>query len=222
MIFMLGIDSQFTQVETLVSTLQDEFHYVYKRYFKRKEFTVLAACIILFLLTIPNVCPGGIYYFTIIDFYSAGISVFYVGFFEIVAIIWFYGGNRLARNVFKMNGERVNIYFKICWYFVTPVFIFVIWMLNWIQYEPITYGKYKFSSGALSFGWCIAAASLVAIPLGALHTLVKAKGKNIKEKFLFSIQPTIADLEETANDEKDLKKQINKIYPEDQSRTIHF
>ena len=47
--------------------------------------------------------------FIVINFLSN--KQFYV---EIVAIIWFYGGNRLALNVFKMNAERVNIYFKIC------------------------------------------------------------------------------------------------------------
>jgi hypothetical protein len=37
---------------------------------------------------------------------------------------------------------------------------------------------------------------LAAIPLGAIHTFFKAKGENLKEKFFFSIKPTIADLEE--------------------------
>ena len=219
MIFMLGVDSQFTQVETFVSTLEDEFNVAYKKYFKRKEISVLVACVVLFFLSVPNVCPGGIYYFTIIDFYSAGVSIFYVGFFEVIAVAWFYGGNKLAKNIRIMNGERVNIYFKVCWYFVSPAFIFVIWMLNWIQYEPIKYGKYEFSGGALAFGWCIAMISIIAVPIGAIHTIVNAEGKSIKEKLLFSIRPTIEDLDardpnivETFTLESNVT--TNKIYPE--------
>lgn len=96
-----------------------------------------------------------------------------------------------------MNGETVNIYFKICWYGVTPIFIFVIWMLNWIEYEPIKYGTYEFSAGAQGFGWCIAVLSLIVIPLGAVHTFMNAKGTNLRAKFFNCIKPTINDLEQT-------------------------
>jgi hypothetical protein len=106
------------------------------------------------------------------------------------------GGNRLAKNIYFMNGEIVNIYFKVCWYGVTPLFIFVIWMLNWIEYEPIKYGTYEFSSGALGFGWCIAVASLVVIPIAAVHSLLKAEGATFKEKFFYTLRPTIGDFEQ--------------------------
>ena len=68
-------------------------------------------------------------------------------------------------------------------------------MLNWIQYEPIKYGKYEFSAGALAFGWCIAVVSIIVIPLGAIHTLMKSDGKNFKAKILDSIKPRIYDLD---------------------------
>ena len=93
-----------------------------------------------------------------------------------------------------MLGFKEKKTFKVCWYGVTPLFIFVIWMLNWIEYEPIKYGTYEFSSGALGFGWCIAVASLVVIPVAAVHTLLKAKGATFKEKFFYTLRPTIDDL----------------------------
>jgi solute carrier family 6 (neurotransmitter transporter, taurine) member 6 len=57
MIFMLGIDSQFTMVETLVTTINDEFNFYVKKYLKRKEFLVLIVCVFTFFLCIPNLCP---------------------------------------------------------------------------------------------------------------------------------------------------------------------
>ena len=66
-----------------------------------------------------------------------------------------------------------------CWYFVSPIFILIIWIFSWIQYTPVTYGKKEFSSGALTFGWCIALVSIIAIPAGAVHSLLNSKEKKI-------------------------------------------
>jgi SNF family Na+-dependent transporter len=57
MIFMLGIDSQFTMVETVVTTIEDEFRVQVRKYFKRREFLVLAICVLTFFLSLPNICP---------------------------------------------------------------------------------------------------------------------------------------------------------------------
>lgn len=57
MIFMLGIDSQFTMVETVITTIEDELNYYVKKYLKRKEVLVLLVCLVTFLLCLPNICP---------------------------------------------------------------------------------------------------------------------------------------------------------------------
>ncbi len=88
----------------------------------------------------------------------------------------------MAKNINLMNGERPNLYFKACWFFITPSFILIIWGFNWYQYEPIKYGNnYTFSAGAQAFGWCIAMVSIISIPLGALHTFLKAPGKTFSQ-----------------------------------------
>lgn len=94
------------------------------------------------------------------------------------------GANRLAKNVHLMTGKKPPKYFIICWYVISPLFIFIVWILNWIKYEPIKYGTYEFSSGAQLFGWSIALTSILAVPLGAIHTLIKAPGKSISEVYV--------------------------------------
>ncbi len=115
------------------------------------------------------------------DFHSAGISVFYIAFFEIAAILWIYGAGRLSRNIYMMTGHKPNIYFTCCWYVITPLFVTSIWVLNWVQYKPITYGKYEYSLGAQLFGWAISLVSIVAIPAGAIHTLNNTPGATFSQ-----------------------------------------
>lgn len=44
-------------VETVVTTIEDEFGYYVKKVFKRKEILVLVVCVVLFFLSMPNICP---------------------------------------------------------------------------------------------------------------------------------------------------------------------
>ena len=90
----------------------------------------------------------------------------------------------MARNIKKMTGSRPNKLIIMCWYLVSPTFIFGIWIFSWIKYTPISYGKYQYSTGAITFGWCIAMVSILAIPAGAVHTLIKSPEKTLfKVKF---------------------------------------
>ena len=36
-------------------------------------------------------CQGGLWFFTLIDYYAAALSLMILAFFEVVAITWFYG-----------------------------------------------------------------------------------------------------------------------------------
>ncbi len=56
-------------VETVVTTIEDEFKVPVKKYLKRKEFLVLVVCIITFLLSLPNLCPVNEITFKLIIFF---------------------------------------------------------------------------------------------------------------------------------------------------------
>ncbi len=57
MIFLLGIDSQFTMVETVITTLEDEFGAKIKKIIKKRELLVAIVCFVTFFLSFPNLCP---------------------------------------------------------------------------------------------------------------------------------------------------------------------
>uniref|UniRef100_H2YBR9 Transporter n=2 Tax=Ciona savignyi TaxID=51511 RepID=H2YBR9_CIOSA len=92
MLVCMGIDSQFAMVEVVNTTLTDMWGgKLLTCYFKRKELLVLCVCLVAFLLGIPNLMQGGIYVFTLLDNYTAIVSLMFLAFFEVIAICWLYG-----------------------------------------------------------------------------------------------------------------------------------
>jgi hypothetical protein len=97
-----------------------------------------------------------------------------------------YGANTLSKNIEKINGEKPALFFKICWYFLAPSLIVIIWVFNWINYKPIDYGNGIDYKGQ-TFGWCIALISLSSIPIGAIHAVIVTPGENFYKVTLISI-----------------------------------
>lgn len=188
MLLCLGLDSEFAMVEVLVTSLLDEYYQSLIQTFKRKEFFVLAVCAAACLLGIPCVMQVGIYVFQLMDHYTAIVSILFLAFFEILAICWFYGVRRLSNNLKEMTGQGANIYFMVCWLVVAPILITVILVFAVIQFKPARYEDYIFPPWAQGVGWVIALASIIWIPLGAVHTLWVLPG-SLMQKLKLSITP---------------------------------
>ncbi|XP_020505635.1 sodium- and chloride-dependent GABA transporter ine [Labrus bergylta] len=188
MLLCLGLDSEFAMVEVMVTSLMDEFYQSLIHIFKRKELFVLAVCSAACLLGIPLVMQVGIYVFQLMDHYTAIVSIMFLAFFEILAICWFYGVNRLSSNLKEMTGQGANIFFMGCWLIVAPVLITVLLIFSVIQFKPARYEDIVFPPWAQGVGWFIAMASIIWIPLGAIHTLWVLPG-SLMQKLKLSITP---------------------------------
>ncbi|XP_070699263.1 sodium- and chloride-dependent GABA transporter ine [Pempheris klunzingeri] len=192
MLLCLGLDSEFAMVEVLVTSLMDEFYQHLIKFFKRKELFVLAVCGAACLLGIPCVMQVGIYVFQLMDHYTAIVSILFIACFEVTAICWIYGVTRLSDNLEEMTGTRANIFFRLCWLIFAPLLVFVILVFSIIQFKPAHYGDYVFPPWAQGLGWVIALASIIWIPLGAVHTLWVLPGSLI-QKLRLSITPNALD-----------------------------
>jgi len=73
---------------------------------------------------------GGTYLFQIIDYYTSTWSVIYIAFFEVIAVSWMYGGNKMAADIERITGTKPLWFFKFCWYITTPLSLMVNLYLN--------------------------------------------------------------------------------------------
>uniref|UniRef100_A0A673JAP8 Transporter n=1 Tax=Sinocyclocheilus rhinocerous TaxID=307959 RepID=A0A673JAP8_9TELE len=185
---------QFAMVEVAVTFIMDGFGKKVLQVFKRKELIVLAVCSVGFLLGIPHITRGGIYVFQLMDHYTAVVSLMFLAFFEVLAITLIFGVRRLSIMLENMLGKKPNLFFRVCWQFLSPMLVLGILISSIVQYTPARYGKsYTYPLWAEVVGWFISLVSIIWIPLGALHELWTTEG-SLLQRLKKSITPTI-DLE---------------------------
>ncbi|XP_055595461.1 sodium- and chloride-dependent GABA transporter ine isoform X2 [Uranotaenia lowii] len=193
MLLCLGLNSQFAIVEVVVTSIQDGFPRWIKRKLVYHELLVLIVCVVSFFAGLPNLIQGGIYFFQLIDHYAASVSIMFLAFFETIAIAWFYGINRLSRNVKQMTGRYPSLYLRFCLLIAVPALLISLWIFSLINYEAPTYhnGKYNYPGWAHGLGWTITAASLICIPAFAIYQIARAEGDTLGQKIMNTLKPNL-------------------------------
>ncbi|XP_063712048.1 sodium- and chloride-dependent creatine transporter 1-like [Symsagittifera roscoffensis] len=169
MILFLGLDSQFVGVEGLVSQFMDAFPNRYFRHKHARSILITIICALWFVIGIVFATNSGMYYFQIMDFYSAsGFVLLFVGLGEAIAIAYCYGGKRYVKDLEAMMKIRIPKYFLFCWYFFTPFTCISIGVMYWIKLEPLSYHNYTYPLWSAFLGWTIVIFTVGAIPLTAI------------------------------------------------------
>uniref|UniRef100_A0AAR2KV48 Transporter n=1 Tax=Pygocentrus nattereri TaxID=42514 RepID=A0AAR2KV48_PYGNA len=177
MIVLLGLDSQFVCVESLVTAIVDMYPSTFRRK-NRRELLILAVAIVSFLFGLIMLTEGGMYVFQLFDYYAAsGMCLLFVAIFETVCIAWIYGADRFYDNIEDMIGYRPGPYIKYCWLFLTPATCFGTFAFSLIKYTPLKYNnEYVYPWWGYALGWLLALSSMVCIPLWIIYKMGTAKG----------------------------------------------
>lgn len=186
MLLTLGLDSQFAMVECVVTGLSDEYPKYLRKY---KPFFLIAICILLFLLAIPMCSQGGMYVFNLFDIQSGGISLLFIGFCEAAVIGWGVGTETLGDMIEKMIGKRPNIFFLVCWKYISPIATLIIILASLVQWTGISYNNVPYPGWAEFFGWVLAIASMIMVPTFALIQFYYSRGTTLTERLRSVLTP---------------------------------
>ncbi|XP_053689270.1 sodium-dependent nutrient amino acid transporter 1 isoform X2 [Sabethes cyaneus] len=183
MLFVLGIGSNVAMTSCVMTVIRDQFPKVKNWH----AASVIAICGVA--LGSVYVTPGGQYILTLVDHFGASFIALVLAIAELFAIGWIYGVDRFCKDVEFMLGTRPNIYWRLCWRWITPALMTAILIYNLATLEPLTYQGYIYPSIAYDLGWCIAALGLLQLPIWAIYSIVKQDGKTLTEKIMKTFRP---------------------------------
>lgn len=99
--------------------------------------------------------------------------------FEIYAFCYIYGVNKICKDVEFMLGYVPGIFWRWCWWLVTPLIMTSIVIYSFVNYEHPKDNSNEFPAIAHVIGWCITALGLIWLPLlMILRIFKKQKNKN--------------------------------------------
>jgi len=183
MLLVLGVDSEFCNVEALVTGMVDNWP---DKLLKHRRLFTICLCSFLFCLGIPLVTNGGIYAFQLMDFYScSGMALLWVCFFQTVAIGWVFGAERFCDCVEQMTGTKPNKFWFLCWKYFAPAVMLGVFIFYIYSYEPVKYGHdYTYPKWAEILGLFMSFSSMIWVPGYAVYYVLTQPGtimENIRQ-----------------------------------------
>ena len=181
MLIMLGLDSMFTLVETLITCILDHFNQLHPF----KAYVVVGVCTLGFLSGLSMCTNGGIYMFELLDTTCASWNLFVLALVELILICWVYGANQFMNNIEEMNiriPRVMKFYWMACWCVFTPLILIalvVITLLRWTPLRSLDYKTfsgdevwYTFPDGMQVLGWLVPFFSIAFLPIFCAHQIV--------------------------------------------------
>ncbi|XP_065675972.1 sodium-dependent neutral amino acid transporter B(0)AT3-like isoform X2 [Hydra vulgaris] len=133
MLILLGIGSEFGTLEGAIAPFYDM-----KWVSIRKEIFTGIVILVLLGCGLGLVSSSGYYAFQLFDDYCVSLGLLFITFFQTVAVSWVYGNDRFADDLEFMTGSRPNIFWMVCWKYISPLAILVIFFTNFYKLATTT------------------------------------------------------------------------------------
>ncbi|KAJ8275533.1 hypothetical protein COCON_G00072850 [Conger conger] len=195
MLFMLGVDTLFGNMEGITTAVLDEFPHL-RSDMKKKSLFLGALCFGFYLMGLLLITDGGIYWFTLIDSFATSFGLIIITLFMCLGISFFYGINQFCQDIIDMICRcppwcsKVLLFFKACWVVCTPALL--LFILTYIFIEmyntSLHYGTYVFPRWGKALGVCMGATCCLQIPVWAGIALAKQSG-TLRDRFKKAIRP---------------------------------
>lgn len=151
---------------------------------KKREFTYrLCVCLLFFVIGLFTLATrNGIYVEHLMDNYVAGFPVLILATLEVIGVGWIYGITRLRRDLKLMRGSYPNMYWIICFVFLTPIFTAIGVILSIIANTEVVLNDYHYPTWAHGIGWTLVVIILAPFIIAFIHSLISSRF-NFKKMF---------------------------------------
>uniref|UniRef100_A0A4W5QJ22 Transporter n=1 Tax=Hucho hucho TaxID=62062 RepID=A0A4W5QJ22_9TELE len=178
MLLLLGLDSQFVEVEGQITSLVDLYPAALRTGYRREIFIAVMCCI-SYLLGLTMVTKGGMYVFQLFDYYAASGVLCLLQ--QVCSSVWLTGADNFYDAIEDMIGYRPNLWMKWSWTFITPVLCAGCFIFSLVKYKPLTYNKvYEYPDWSIGLGWSLALASMICIPMVMVIKILQSDGPLIE------------------------------------------
>lgn len=116
------------------------------------------------------------YLVNFLNVYGPGLAILFVVFVEAAGVFWFYGVDNFSTDVESMLGERPGIFWRVCWMYISPVFLLVIFIFSLLGYEEMLGEEYTYPEWSIVVGWILTLSSILCIPLYIVYKLLITPG----------------------------------------------
>lgn len=94
-----------------------------------------------------------------------------------------------------MLDRQPSIYWRICWFIVTPLILIAIFIYTVVTLSPLTYGGRLLPESAHAAGWTILCIGVLQIPLWMLIAMLKNRKLPLAQVNRFMRKKKICNLE---------------------------
>merc|ERR1711915_1103173 len=135
MLITLGLDSQFTMVETITTAIMDQW----PKTRAHKGKVVIGASVAGFLLGLTCTSRGGLFMFSLIDWYASSWGLLICAVTEVLLVMYLYGWKNFMENIEEMGLRIPKVmkgYWLLMWLVVTPAVLILVFVMTFVQYSP--------------------------------------------------------------------------------------
>lgn len=126
-----------------------------------------------------------------LNVYGPGLAILFVVFVEAAGVFWFYGVDNFSNDVESMLGQRPGLYWRVCWMYISPIFLLVIFIFSLLGYEEMLGEEYEYPDWSIALGWTLTLSSILCIPTYIVYKILITPGSiqkvsNMNEFMFFS------------------------------------
>ena len=188
MLITLGLDSTFGGLEAMITGLCDEYPRIL-----RKNRKIFVACLVAFiwLCSLPTTTYGGNYVVNLLDQYGTSMSLLFIVFIESVAVCLIFGAENVSDHIEEMLGFRPGIFWRTCWSFISPLFLFLIFLAAMFRYKDLEWQGYQYPRWSIGVGWGLTLSSMLCIPAYGIYLILRTKG-TLLERLVIVTRPAVS------------------------------